>query len=368
MNSRLLSCSALLTLWLTIFLVIAFRATCGAHSQSLHKKIAISAGFSSIGLQDFLIGGFGADAAPFDNAPLITFPNSEGLGYQSPLDWISWGSHHEDDRWRFGNHFYSIEPNRVTGGVGGLSDGGETLGILPLPIVNSYRWAVEPDKFEPELAGYASQLNSKNWPSARAYQYLALTEPDPEDRKANMAHMLFALGHVIHLNQDLSQPEHVRNDEHPFRRAIEAFGEKTYLNQPNAFPLVSNEQRGWNWWRGQGFKSLLDFWDRGKFSGGSSDGLDADARGYAGQKLGLAEFSNGNFIGQDASYAEYFTSNHKHYFPFPSIKETDQAQLKLGRLVGTLDTTTLRNGKQGQRSYLKKSGAGVTVTHHSAVK
>lgn len=299
--------------------------------------------------------------------PEIWFNNSDVSEPQSPVDWIRWGAHHEDDPWRFVDHFYTVTANRVPGQASGLTDASETLGLLPLPVANSYAWAALPGILKPDI-GYASQLNTKNWPSTRTYQFLALTEGDSEDREANLAHMLFALGHIIHLNQDLSQPEHVRNDEHPFRRAIEAFGEEYYLKQENAFPLVPTEQRGWNWWRGQGFKSLLDFWDRGKFSGGSSAGLDADALEVAGQKLGLAEFSNGNFIGQDASYAEYFTSNHKHYFPFPSIKDTDQTQLKLGRLVGTLDTTTLRNGKQGQRSYLKKSGSGVTVTHHSAVK
>ena len=231
-------------------------------------------------------------------------------------------------------------------------------------IVNSFRWVSIPAQTGPSPPG---EPNIYGWSNARNYQYTALTASSRVEREKHLAAMLYTLGHVIHLNQDLSQPGHVRNDEHnlPWHAWIEKFGEDSYLKQQEGFPII---QRGWDYWRDEaGFNKLRDFWDRGNYMGNAS-ALKDEATNIADEKLGLAEFSNGNFLSEDASYAEYFKPTHKHYFPFPSIKDTDQSQLKLGRLVGTLDTTTLRNGKQGQRSYLKKSGAGVTVTHHSAVK
>ena len=181
-----------------------------------------------------------------------------------------------------------------------------------------------------------------------------------------MAWLFCALGHVLHLNQDLSAPDHVRNDNHGSHRSFEPFGSGEFVK--NALePAFSEQRHGWAYWQGQGFSKLLDFWDRGKFMNSSSLGLDNDAQGKAGEKLGLAEFSNGNFLGEDTLYAEYFKPGNKHYFPFPSLKDTDQPQLKPGRLLGTLDTVTLLNGKQGKRPFLRKVGAGIPVIHHSAL-
>lgn len=179
-----------------------------------------------------------------------------------------------------------------------------------------------------------------------------------------MAHMLFALGRIIHLNQDLSQPDHVRNDEHliPWHRWIENFGVEIYFHEPNAFPL---EPRGWPSWQSNGFSKILDFWDRGHYAGNAS-ALDAEANG--GEKLGLAEFCNGNFLGEDATYAEFFSPGSLHYFPLPSLTNTTQPQINPNNLAGTIiDTVSLANHKQGDRVYISKTSAGTNIVHHSAL-
>ncbi len=182
-----------------------------------------------------------------------------------------------------------------------------------------------------------------------------------------MAHMFYAMGHILHLNQDLSQPDHVRNDEHlhPWHRWIEKFGTKTYLHEADAFPL---EPQGWSYWQSQGFSKILDFWDRNLYADSSSQGLIDDANGVAGKQLGLAEFSNGNFLGEDATYAEFFKPGDIHYFPFPSLKNTTQPQINPRNLSGTaIDTVTLADDVQGQRIYLSKTNAGINIVHHSAL-
>src|SRR5581483_7613028 len=146
-----------------------------------------------------------------------------------------------------------------------------------------------------------------------------LTTGSPVGRDEHLAHMLYALGHVLHLNQDTSQPDHVRNDAHYSKRWIENYGLNTYREQPDAFPTMNTG--GWQWWNNNGFTKLKDFWDRGIYNGNAS-ALDADANN--GPLLGLAEFSNGNFLGEDAVYAEYLRPGNIHYFPYPSRdKSTD---------------------------------------------
>jgi hypothetical protein len=341
---------------------------CQAHDQPVHSGIANAAAASSEGLLSFLGDNVGQQYAPYTISPKIQFDNPDKEGAQSPLNWIRQGAVHEDDTPRFGDHFYTLTPTRLPGQVRGLTDWSESL-ILPAGTSNSFAWGTVPGLPKPSLAGVppASITNTENWPCARSYELGALTKTNSTDRSANLAHMLYALGHVLHLNQDLSQPDHVRNDEHflAARRWIEKFGSKNYRYEVNAFPL---EPRGWSNWQSHGFSKLLDFWDRGKFSNGGSTGLDADARGDSEAKLGLAEFSNGNFLGEDATYAEFFGANDWHYFPFPSLKNTTQPQINPHNLLGTVSRTiTLSNGKQGNRLYIDKTGAGIIVSNHSAL-
>jgi hypothetical protein len=178
--------------------------------------------------------------------------------------------------------------------------------------------------------------------------------------------MFYSLGHIIHLNQDVSQPDHSRDDQHASRPYIEDFGGSSYENHPEWF---NPKPHGWAYWRVAGFKRLLDFWDRDRFKGGSAAALIAEATGAPQHMLGLAEFSNGNFLGEDALYAENFQgTNDTHYFPFPSLTNTDQAQLKAGGWWSFMDSSILADGTQVLRPFIKKTGAGVTVEHHSVIK
>ncbi len=371
-HTKVRTSSALVVAAWSMFFLVTGAASCPAHVQRLHKQISKSAALSSDGLKAFLVDCLGDTDAPFTNGPRLPlngFPGTASAS-QSPIEWIRAGSHDEDEdpnplliAIRSGDHYYTVAPVRVAGLVPGLTDGSETL-VLPYKgIINSFRWATVPDVTGPWFLCPPGQQNIYGWSNARDYQLRALTYPSPDDRKKYLAAMLCALGHVMHLNQDLSQPEHVRNDEHVLHRAIENYGsgyvadaERDSTTLQQRFPQVP---RGWTYWQGQGFQKILDFWDRGMYKGGDPVPLDRDADATVGRKLGLAEFSNGNFLGEDATYGEFFTNGGPHYFPLPSLKNTTQTQLRSGHFPSiAIDSITLENGKPGKRIYVRKLGAG----------
>jgi hypothetical protein len=71
-----------------------------------------------------------------------------------------------------------------------------------------------PSPFVPLIKYSPTPTNAETWACARAYEYAALTNSANSNRASNMGCMFYALGHILHLNEDLSQPDHVRNDEH----------------------------------------------------------------------------------------------------------------------------------------------------------
>lgn len=348
---------------------------CKAHREPVHAEIARGAALSSDGLSNFAKETIGnltnrVYFKPFEIP--VTQP-------QPPIFWITNGAFQQDYWPRWGNHFYTVKSNRVPGAVKGLTDSSETGVLLPLPkkTTNSFAWATVTNQPTPET-GFKSKdpfklfrndpppsTNDNRWWIARESEYAGLTNTWKTIRDEKLARMFYSLGHIIHLNQDASQPDHTRDDAHPFRANIEDYGEKTHLPRPEAFNPVP---RGWAYWRDQAhFTKLLDFWDRGRYQGDAA-ALDADATGDPASKLGLAEFSNGNLLGENALYAEFFKTNDTQCFPHPSLKDTDQPQLKPANWQNFLDSTTLADGTQGQRPYLRKIGAGTNVAHHSALK
>jgi hypothetical protein len=346
-----------------------YSTRCQAHDGPVHEKITASAASLSDGFGSFL-----AENGASLQSPKFTAAPPEGAGSFSAIGWLSLGASTEDSPiLRPLDHFYTVDPARTPGdGVRGLEDASEPWYLAPLlgpvglpsPRMNSYIWAAE--------SGWLSWgigLNLYNWPKAREYAYAALTGRNRTDRDLNMALMLFALGHVVHLNQDLSSPDHVRNDNHGSKgkRLIEYFGWANYETYDEWFNTPT-PKRDWAYWRAEGFLKLVDFWDRGKFKDGSSGALVADERAEPGEKLGLAELSNGNFLGEDALYAEYFSPGDQHYFPFPSLMDTTERQVKPGLLAQTLRPITLRNFKQGNRPYVSKIGAGIHIDRHSAIR
>jgi Tol biopolymer transport system component len=116
-------------------------------------------------------------------------------------DHIADGSEFEDNGFRAFNHFY----DPTTG-----------QGLLSLPnfiATDAINWGL---KLQSCLFNPICGTLTQEWsiPDARNYLYAALTDPDSTVRETNWANTFQALGHVIHLIQDMGQPQHVRNDPH----------------------------------------------------------------------------------------------------------------------------------------------------------
>jgi len=356
-------------------------STCHGHAGDVHKQITQSAFNSSSGLANFL----SENSVP---KLLIAFP-PQCSGRRSPMDWLQQGSYYEDEQTydpfekligespRCFDHFYTVQPQRTPGLVDGLTDWSEPPIVASLlsgcTVNNSFVWGTQSGIQGPLDVGY----NPYKWCDARTNELAALTNATPDARNTSMAMMFYSLGHVLHLNQDTSSPDHVRDAAHMLTAWFEKYatrkdqsGLENYKRNPNWFKLPLNRTVGWANWQAQGFTKLLDFWDRGKFVSGSSEGLKAEARGDSEAKLGLAEFSNGNFLGETALYKECYGSWTIHYFPFPSLMHSttfaDNSTIQ-GLLASGLRYTTLANGEIVQPIFIDKKDDGITFPKHSVV-
>jgi hypothetical protein len=372
------------------FVIIAVLAvrTGHAHEEPVHQQITLSAFRSSAGINVFLSDQLGAPPTSFTVGPVLRtrssdYPQSRS---DSPAGWLSWGAYMEDDEdppvhsvhfLRSSDHFYAVLHTPKW-----LTDGRETWGKLPDHLTESYTWATSPGMAGPDMDKTFAGPNRHTWQDARDKQFDALTLPAKADRDAALALTLYALGHVLHLNQDLSQPDHVRNDEHVPRSSvlfrdgkhwIEEYGLRYLADSKKAgtldttFPL---QPRGWAYWRSEGFRTLKSFWDRGKYTG-STAALDADAAQTSGEKLGLAEYSNGNFIGEDAIYAERFPQKDSdrslHYFPFPTLLGSTTFGGIAANMAPHVRQVVFDDGTTANRLFVDKVANGIHLRNHSAV-
>jgi hypothetical protein len=125
--------------------------------------------------------------------------------------WIEEGSVREDDYlpflpppiWlRSANHFYNPLPDAPNDG--GYLYVSRVLGLLQgLP---SPTWGLK-DTMDAPLQQYSLK-------DARIHFYNALISSGSDDRDAELALTFRTLGQVIHLVQDMAQPQHTRNDSH----------------------------------------------------------------------------------------------------------------------------------------------------------
>ena len=206
--------------------------------------------------------------------------------------------------------------------------------------------------------------NEWSWQNVRQHEWEGLTNSSPLVRNAYLAQMFRGIGNIVHLLQDTSQPQHVRNEQHldkillfpsPYHSAIEEYGAAHWQELNYSATILD--------WRTVGFTQMRDFWDR-DFYTGNAQALNEDASGAPEKKLGLAEFSNGNFIGTTASYAEYSTPGNKHYFPFPSLESSTDYRNR-AHLAANLRTSYLKDGTPIQRIAISKIHDGITINNHS---
>lgn len=324
-----------------VILCLVFQNKSFAHdNETIHPAISRSAAYSSPDAFKFAADYF--DTAPGDSV-LKVFIGGR----------LAFGAFEEDaPDTRVVQHFFDPTKNPPAG----LSDVGLDDLEMRFPFDSSFKWASE---------SYKSSLNddSFSWPDSRKFEFESLTNGSKAERIEKLGKAFEYLGHVIHLNQDLSQPDHVRNDNHlrANYRHVENFGRDNWSNNKQWF---NPKPRGWAYWQNYGFQKLRDFWDRDLYEGSDDarrTALNAEAAETL--KLGLAEFCNGNFISPDATYAEMKVGT-THFFPFPSLESSTDYRAAASIGNGVI-VSHLKNGKPINVYNVKKIADGITVNNHS---
>ncbi len=259
-------------------------------------------------------------------------------------DWLKFGAEEEDNAMdsvfvRPGRHFY----NPLNGS--GLTDTA-VAGLPPGSVFTSaLDWAWN---------GGQEGGNDWDWTSARDYQYKWLTEGPPIYRSQYGGLTFRALGQVIHLIQDMAQPQHSRNDAHTYGwlggqgAPYEKFCSKNF-GSPGQIDALAHEQppylsdgtsKLWSPDTNDGAGSMdahfRSFWDNDKYTGQNPNNLDTDS-------LGLAEYSNAYFVTSDTMFTGERAStlfhlpnsnavikvalpqvgaSDPHRFPFPMLANT----------------------------------------------
>jgi hypothetical protein len=196
---------------LTLVFACMFAGSAQGYELVTHRKI---------GEQSFDASVLAPSLNPYDPEYLaqlgIAPPNDEfEVGRAKAMDatsdgtarsWLRQGAMDEDDSislqpFRVRNHFFNP-----------LTNSGLKIGKSA-----SY-WGIE---FGKDISG-----QDYSFKDARGYFYAALTTPQPTGptgREHYWAQAFYALGHVIHLIQDMAQPQHTRNDTHLLAWAASTF-------------------------------------------------------------------------------------------------------------------------------------------------
>lgn len=143
----------------------------------------------------------------------------------------------------------------------------------------------------------------------------------------------------MHLIQDVSQPDHVRNDAHAWDHNqtgglnIEpwAAGNSSFINALAANPRFPNVSFNVSY---NGLAPITQLIDTDQYNG-TAPSVETTQ--------GLSEYTNANFASEHTIFAEEKSTSDKHYFPYPRKSSTDlqkytnQEQNKLPETVPAED-------------------------------
>lgn len=200
----------------------------------------------------------------------VSFVEKLGIQKDTPIAgeradfWMSTGAHDEDSGLRARHHFFSPTHNKPL-------TAGPFCNEAGVPAID---WAIEPTSF------YGNEFSLH---AAKLDYATAIHGPNPGTRDVFLKQMFIKLGHVMHLVQDMAQPEHTRNDQH-----LNMFG----LGEGN---------------------SLWEYWSLENLAGPNPspvalDGYETVTLGsyyeyfQTGSRKGMANYSNLNFVTQDTNY------------------------------------------------------------------
>jgi hypothetical protein len=288
-------------------------------------------------------------------------------GIRSPLggieirDWVSIGSEREDDftiipAGRFLNHFH--HPLRAWNGAG-LTD------LVPLQT-SAVVWAQL--RNQPAVG-----TGSWSWQETRDRFRLAMTSIQKEDRNRMLADTFRGLGHQIHLSQDAASVPHARNESHATGFSFERWTlDRFQRTRPGEFtqllaqtPRILPDQRL--------FSKLPDplapipisrLIDADEYTGENpaataalEDGTDISGQPVRLSPVGLAEYTNANFLHRDTIFTDNLPRDHKWWSPYPRQSSTNLTSLSVPQEVRAEDAQIDRV------LYVKKERDGERIEH-----
>ena len=191
----------LVTVIIQVFIFIFF-ANGYALAPQTHKKINNYIAIKT--LNQFSLNQYLENQLGFQNGIETSLISKE------VPEWLGEGGVKEDlPHWympyiRSVNHFHNpLETDISKAGFSGIWGTGIFSGE------SSILWSQEP-------SGEQSSGGHYSWHDVRDYFYAALTATDNTTRESNFAETFRGLGQLLHLIEDLSVPEHARDDGHYF--------------------------------------------------------------------------------------------------------------------------------------------------------
>jgi len=273
-------------------------------------------------------------------------------------EWIRDGAY-DEDAWtgvtvmlatsRWTNHFHNPLKPWEEAGLTDIQTGKSSL-----------LWAQDASYQEGFLLGDWS------WSTVRACYDLALTSASAADREAFFAMVFTGLGHQMHHIQDMSQPDHVRNDAHPWGKNttgnfnLEAWAAEhsdiiSKLATTPAVPTLSLEPSTYSLdpsYNSQNLTPIALFTDTDQYKGVSPS---------IALSQGIAEYTNANFASPHTIFTEDYPISNIHYFPYPRKSSTDiQDYINQNKLP---ETKEAEDGVVDTGFWIKKTGDGENIAH-----
>lgn len=334
----------LISLLLIVFLVgIIYRDGLCWDNKVTHKDLSYFATQNSVLSRD---KGDYLKKIGFDKELLevLRWDGSSTIKIGYITDWIQEGAFLEDggSAWdaikgaaRYNNHFHNPLRPWSAAGLSDLEDG-----------ESSILWAQDTVEQDGSVGGDWS------WLKVRYCFYDALTAEEEIDRQSFFACTFEGLGYQMHLIQDMTVPAHVRNDAHPedaflgtnyetLDPYLETWAKKnqgmidSFAVSP-AFPAVYLEISR------NGLVPITQLIDSEQYTGSTPS---------TSLTLGLAEYTNSNFVSDDTIFTEDRDVNDKHYFPYPRYS------------TASYDMCEVPNSPITKRIYLRKRGDGESIEH-----
>jgi len=203
-----------------------------------------------------------------------------------------------------------------------------------------------------------------SWQTIRDYYHKNLIATNEAMEEQNLANLLRGLGHQMHLLQDMSQPEHVRNNTHMIDgggySGFETWAannnkiikKKILTSIPGVSVNLTVPFPG-----DPSLSPVANLSDTRRYFASQTPSVSYDQ--------GLSEYTNANFFSHQTIFAhERFADkpDYKFYSPYPRAASTN-LQDYIDRKLAPVAATNIDGKAVKPKIWIKKAGDGETVDH-----